>query len=29
MLRNAERMPGHYREAQGEWLKLARQTMQA
>jgi hypothetical protein len=29
MLRNAERMPGHYREAQGEWLDLARQTVQA
>ena len=29
MLRNAERMPGHYREAQGEWLNLARQTLQA
>jgi hypothetical protein len=29
MLRNAERMPGHYREAQGEWLDLARETMQA
>ncbi|HEX6692484.1 MAG TPA: tetratricopeptide repeat protein [Burkholderiales bacterium] len=29
MLRNAERMPGHYHEAQGEWLKLARQHLQA
>jgi hypothetical protein len=29
MLRNAERMPGHYREAQGEWLSRARQGMQA
>lgn len=29
MLRNAERMPGHYREAQGQWLDLARETMQA
>lgn len=29
MLRNSERMPEHYREAQGEWLKLARQTLAA
>jgi len=29
MLRNSERMPEHYREAQGEWLKLARQSQQA
>ena len=29
MLRNAERMPGHYHEAQGEWLKLAREHLQA
>jgi hypothetical protein len=29
MLRNAERMPGHYRETQGEWLSLARQSIQA
>ena len=29
MLRNAERMPEHYRDAQGEWLKLARQGLQA
>jgi hypothetical protein len=29
MLRNAERMPGHYREAQGEWLSLARENSQA
>ena len=29
MLRNAERMPGHYREAQGEWLSLARENIQA
>ena len=29
MLRNAERMPPHYREAQGEWLKLARRTVEA
>jgi hypothetical protein len=29
MLRNAERMPEHYRDAQGEWLKLARQTLAA
>jgi hypothetical protein len=28
MLRNAERTPDHYRDAQGEWLDLARQTMQ-
>ena len=29
MLRNAERMPGHYRDAQREWLALARQSVQA
>jgi hypothetical protein len=29
MLRNAERMPEHYREAQAEWLKLAREHLQA
>lgn len=29
MLRNSERMPEHYREAQGEWLKLAREHLQA
>jgi hypothetical protein len=29
MLRNAERMPGHYREAQREWLGLARENVQA
>jgi hypothetical protein len=29
MLRNAERMPEHYREAQGEWLTLAREHLQA
>lgn len=29
MLRNAERMPEHYREAQQEWLALARQRTQA
>jgi hypothetical protein len=29
MLRNAERMPEHYREAQHEWLSLARERMQA
>jgi hypothetical protein len=29
MLRNAARMPEHYRDAQGEWLKQARQTLQA
>jgi hypothetical protein len=28
MLRNSARMPEHYREAQGEWLKLARQASQ-
>jgi hypothetical protein len=28
MLRNAERMPGHYREAQREWLSLARENIQ-
>jgi len=28
MLRNAERMPEHYREAQAPWLDLARQSMQ-
>lgn len=29
MLRNAERMPEQYREAQGEWLALALQQMQS
>jgi len=29
MLRNADRMPEHYREAQREWLTLARGQMQA
>jgi hypothetical protein len=29
MLRNAERMPEHYREAQQEWLALARGRMQS
>lgn len=29
MLRNAQRMPSHYREAQREWLKLARENAQA
>jgi len=29
MLRNAERQPAHYRDAQRDWLKLARETMQA
>lgn len=29
MLRNAERMPEHYREAQGEWLALARAQTQS
>jgi hypothetical protein len=29
MLRNAERQPQHYREAQRDWLKLARESMQA
>ena len=29
MLRNAERLPEHYREAQDEWLALARGQMQA
>jgi len=28
MLRNAARMPEHYRETQAEWLKLARQGME-
>jgi hypothetical protein len=28
MLRNAERLPGHYREAQAPWLSLARDNMQ-
>jgi len=28
-VRNAERMPGHYREAQREWLSLARENIQA
>jgi hypothetical protein len=27
MLRHAERMPEHYREAQHEWLALARQQV--
>ncbi len=26
MLRNAQRMPGHYRDAQREWLRLAREN---
>lgn len=29
MLRNAQRMPSHYRDAQREWLKLARENVQA
>jgi hypothetical protein len=29
MLRNAERQPQHYRDAQRDWLKLARESMQA
>jgi hypothetical protein len=29
MLRNAQRMPDHYRDAQREWLGLARENMQA
>lgn len=29
MLRNAERLPSHYREAQRDWLDLAREGMQA
>ena len=29
MLRNAERQPPHYRDAQKSWLDLARQSMQA
>jgi hypothetical protein len=29
MLRNAERQPQHYREAQHDWLKLARESTQA
>jgi hypothetical protein len=29
MLRNAERMPAQYREAQEEWLALARGQMQS
>lgn len=29
MLRNGERMPAHYRDAQRDWLNLARQNMQA
>ena len=29
MLRNAERLPSHYREAQRDWLELARERMQA
>jgi hypothetical protein len=28
MLRNAERLPGHYRDAQAQWLSLARENMQ-
>ena len=28
MLRNAQRMPSHYRDAQREWLKLARENAQ-
>jgi len=28
MLKNAERQPGHYRDAQKEWLTLARQNVQ-
>ena len=29
MLRNAERLPSHYRDAQRDWLDLARESMQA
>jgi hypothetical protein len=29
MMRNAERLPAHYRDAQRDWLDLARQNMQA
>ena len=29
MLRNAQRMPDHYRDAQREWLRLARENAQA
>jgi hypothetical protein len=29
MLRNAERLPQHYREAQKDWLELARQNVHA
>jgi hypothetical protein len=29
MLRNAERLPSHYREAQRSWLDRAREEMQA
>jgi hypothetical protein len=29
MLRNGERMPAHYRDAQRDWLDLARQSMRA
>jgi len=29
MLRNAERQPSHYRDAQRDWLELARENMQA
>ena len=29
MLRNGERMPSHYRDAQRDWLDLARESMQA
>ena len=28
MVRNAERLPGHYRETQAQWLSLARDNMQ-
>jgi len=28
MLRRAERTPAHYRDAQQEWLKLARENLQ-
>jgi hypothetical protein len=29
MLRNAERLPQHYREAQKDWLDLARESVNA
>jgi hypothetical protein len=29
MLRNAERQPSHYRDAQRGWLDMARESMQA